>query len=614
MGRNRGLHSLVAGMSGLVLIGAGSASAIPAHGTFVDATCTSNEFVPARPFNPNGANPNDPTQVACGLCHANASSPNGALNAGGDQFRRSGHNDVSPFCAPPVVNRPPIFGAIPFQLATAGFMLELMVTARDPEGGPVLLSASNAPVGSSFADAGDGTGMFRWRPSGNDLGAHSVRFHAADTGSPMAVRTLDVFISVGPAANLPPVLAPIGNLQVEVGDTLAFTLAAEDPEGQALAFSATGLPSGASLVNAAFSFTPDAGQMGPHPVTFTVTDDGDPIESASETVVITVGRGNRPPVLAPIGDREVAVGSELRAVLTASDPDGDAINFACSGLPADGVLDDRGDGSAELVWLPRSATRTTVACAATDTGSPPASAVESFALVATEPAPDPDADAPVLTDALWKREPWGGKLRVVGHHPKVDSSAPRESSRAPHGHARRDASRGPRGGESIPAVKLDVYGLLDDGTPVLLGARMTSARAVGFRIELEPFIAPCEVAVASGEAMSAARIVRSAPASCGEELLTRVSARIGCEGRCLRIEGRRAPIGGVVRVRDADSQGAWTTLPVQSELGRFRGRIEIDGRPRALAVEVEQGGRTWTLAEPVRVRVPGERCDEWGED
>lgn len=595
MDRRRSLFVLVVWVASLVLIEAGGAMAIPAHGSFVDATCTSNEFVPARPFNPNGGNPNDPSQANCGLCHANASSPNGALNAAGDQFRRSGHNDVSPFCAPPVVNRPPVFTAIPFQLAMAGALLELQVAARDPEGGPVLLSASDAPPGSTFVDGGNGSGLFRWRPGASDLGTHLVRFHAADTGSPMAVRALDVFISVGPASNLPPELAPIGNLQVELGDTLAFTLVAQDPDGQAVVFSASPLPTNASLSGDAFSFAPDAAQVGQHAITFTVTDSGSPPASDSETVVITVGRTNRPPVLAPIGDREIEVGAELMVALSASDPDGDALAFACSGLPAEARLDDRGDGSAALVWRPSSPARFRVACSVTDSGTPAASALEAFALAAI--ARDADPETPILSDALWRSESHdgSGKLRVVGR--LTSSSLPSAASSA-----------------SPPPTPLDVYGLLEDGTSVLLGSRIPSPSHVGFRVELEPFLAPCEVAVARGPAMSEALVVRNAPSDCGDALRTRVDARIGCGGDCLKIVGRRGPIGGMVFLRDAETGETLMKLPVQSLRGRFRGRVEIAGPPRALLVEVEQGGRTWSLARPVAVSQRGERCDDSPED
>lgn len=113
------------------------------------------------------------------------------------------------------------------------------------------------------------------------LGAHTVTFRAADTGTPMGVASMDVTIAVGQAANRPPVLAPIGNQQLDPGQALAFTLSAQDPEGQPLVFSATGLPTGASLVGPSFAWTPDSAQIGQHSMTFKVTDAGTPTRSPS---------------------------------------------------------------------------------------------------------------------------------------------------------------------------------------------------------------------------------------------------------------------------------------------------------------------------------------------
>ena len=110
----------------------------------------------------------------------------------------------------------------------------------------------------------------------------------------MGTANLDGAIAIGQAAKLPPVLAPIGNQQLDPGVTLAFALSAIDPEGQPLTYSAT-------------------------------------------------------------------------------DPDLDSSVLSCTGLPADATLTDRGDGSAEVVWLPRAAARADVICNAIDVGGPPES-------------------------------------------------------------------------------------------------------------------------------------------------------------------------------------------------------------------------------------------------
>jgi hypothetical protein len=63
---------------------------------------------------------------------------------------------------------------------TAPFEQELSVdvTASDVGGAALTLSAVNAPAGSSFEDHGDGTGTLRWTPTRDDIGPHTVTFHA----------------------------------------------------------------------------------------------------------------------------------------------------------------------------------------------------------------------------------------------------------------------------------------------------------------------------------------------------------------------------------------------------------------------------------------------------
>jgi hypothetical protein len=89
-------------------------------------------------------------------------------------------------------------------------------------------------------------------------------------------------------ANQAPALAPIGAKSVQEGSALTFTISATDADNDALTYSATGLPTGASF-NAAtktFSWTPGTGTAGSYNVTFRVQDPG--ALSDSETVTITV--------------------------------------------------------------------------------------------------------------------------------------------------------------------------------------------------------------------------------------------------------------------------------------------------------------------------------------
>lgn len=110
----------------------------------------------------------------------------------------------------------------------------------------------------------------------------------------------DHFTGGQPPTNQPPVLAPIGPKSVNENALLTFTVSATDPDsGQTLTYSASGLPSGATFIPATrtFSWTPNFSQNGTYNVTFTVTDNGSPQLSDSETIQIVVNDGPQPAVV-----------------------------------------------------------------------------------------------------------------------------------------------------------------------------------------------------------------------------------------------------------------------------------------------------------------------------
>lgn len=566
---------------------------IPSYGTLVDQQCSARGWQPPRPFDPNQTGSSDPSLVNCSLCHLNAASPNGQLNTRGLQFQRSGRTDVSLFCA--ALNRAPLFADIAPQQASAGRLFELMVRASDPDGDALALSISNAPAGAAFTDNRDGTGLFRWTPGVAQTGSVVVRFHATDAGAPMASSFLDVAIAVGAIANGAPLLAPVGDQQIDAGATLTLAFDASDPDGDALAFTLSPLPSGAELVGNAFAWTPSAAQVGSYPVLLTVTDDGSPMESDSEALVITVGAVNRPPELQPIGDRSAQLGDVVRIALVSSDADGDAVALTCSGLPADASFSDLGDRTGEIVWTPVAAGQSSVTCQATDAGTPAGVAEETFFLTARAVTPPPGAGAPTLADARWEVGSAGGTLVVHGSAPLP---APRPCSRDDDAPGGCEAQRG--------GTRIELYAVLADGSALLLG-RGRSGRDGQFRLRLATFIAPCEVAAAANGALGAALPVQDAPASCDRELLLRVRrAELSCDGSRLSVEGRRAPPGGLVLGDDASSGERVFAVPTRGTA--FRARLGgLASAPSALRIRAQSGGFEWELPVPVPVRRHCER-------
>jgi hypothetical protein len=132
--------------------------------------------------------------------------------------------------------------------------------------------------------------------------------------------------------NSAPVFASIGNKSVNENNLLRFTVNATDADGDPITYSAQNLPLGATFAGQTFSWTPSYVQADTYQVTFIASDPARARDS--ETITITVNNVNRPPVLAPIGDKSVGEDDMLSFTVSASDADGDAITYSAQNLPS----------------------------------------------------------------------------------------------------------------------------------------------------------------------------------------------------------------------------------------------------------------------------------------
>ncbi|PYM17815.1 MAG: hypothetical protein DMD78_29125 [Candidatus Rokuibacteriota bacterium] len=114
-----------------------------------------------------------------------------------------------------------------------------------------------------------------------------------------------------------------------------------DADGDTLTFawSQTGGPNvtlgGATTASATFT-APSV--VTATPLTFELTvSDGH--ASASDSVTIVVIPANRPPVLDPIGNKTVQIGTTLTFTVSGSDPDGDTLTFSAAPLPPNASFD-----------------------------------------------------------------------------------------------------------------------------------------------------------------------------------------------------------------------------------------------------------------------------------
>lgn len=220
------------------------------------------------------------------------------------------------------VNHSPVLSVIGNKTVDENGLLGFSVSASDINGDSIVYSAATLPSGATFIDQD-----FSWTPNYEQAGTYLVTFSVSD-GELSDVEVVTITVN---NVDRPPVLDSIGAKTVEEGSLLSFSISATDPDEDALSYSATGLPTGATLSSGSFSWTPGYEQAGAYLVTLSVSD-GELTDS--ETITITVSNVNRAPVLDPIGNKAVGINGSLSFTISGSDPDGDSVAYSVQGLPA----------------------------------------------------------------------------------------------------------------------------------------------------------------------------------------------------------------------------------------------------------------------------------------
>ncbi len=213
-------------------------------------------------------------------------------------------------------NLPPDISAIPNTLPTKQ-VGETITTAEielatDPEGDPLTYTYSGWLTSLPYTT------------TDNDGGSHTLHVDVSDgtntTGKDIAI-----------TVNRPPILSAIGGQSVDENALLSISVNATDPDGQALAYSVTGLPAGAAFVSQALAWTPSYDQQGDYEVTF-IASDGQAQDS--EAITITVINVNRAPVFTAIDNKSIWADDPLIFTIDATDLDGDPITYSVGTMPS----------------------------------------------------------------------------------------------------------------------------------------------------------------------------------------------------------------------------------------------------------------------------------------
>jgi hypothetical protein len=253
------------------------------------------------------------------------------------------------------VNRPVELAVVDFAGTEVSQLVVVDVSATDPDGDDVTLSAENMPSGAVFS-----SGVMSWTPT--ESGLWTVLF-IGDDGRMGGADSAEVIIFVGDV-NRPPVLDPVGAVVVREGEQTSIIVTASDPdENDKVTITAPNLPSGASLsqsgdnpVTATISYLPGFNRQGVFNIKVEATDDDSAPLTVSKRFKLRVEDVDVAPQfsgdLAGSGALELEVdeGDTLNLRLTATDAGGDALTYSVLNLPLGARVES---GSTEmLVYSP----------------------------------------------------------------------------------------------------------------------------------------------------------------------------------------------------------------------------------------------------------------------
>ena len=167
-------------------------------------------------------------------------------------------------------------------------LVELTFTASavDMPSQTLTFSLVGAPEGAAIDPT---TGVFTWTPTEEQgPGEYTLTVKVCDNADPALCDEEAITITVA-EVNVAPVLDPIGNKTVVVGETLAFTASGSDVDlpAQTLTFSLVDAPAGATINPSTGEFSWDTTGAVPGDFTFDVcVSDG--VSTTCETITVTV--------------------------------------------------------------------------------------------------------------------------------------------------------------------------------------------------------------------------------------------------------------------------------------------------------------------------------------
>lgn len=190
--------------------------------------------------------------------------------------------------SPQGTNVVPVISGVPALNADVGVRYSFRPTASDADGDPLTFSATGKPAWLQLNSA---SGELSGTPAASDVGVSGdLAVSVSDGKSTATLPAFRITVRAAAAANRAPTIGGQPPAAASTGTAYSFQIVASDADGDALTYSATGLPNWLSL-NAAtglLSGTPGASNVGSSPgIVLSVSDGRASASLAAFTLTVT---------------------------------------------------------------------------------------------------------------------------------------------------------------------------------------------------------------------------------------------------------------------------------------------------------------------------------------
>ena len=226
-------------------------------------------------------------------------------------------------------NNPPVISGQPITSIDEDTLYSFTPSASDPDGDSLQFSITNLPIWASFDTS---TGTISGTPiEGQSGNYNNIVITVSDGELASALPAFNISVN---AVNDAPVISGQPITSIDEDTLYSFTPSASDPDGDSLQFSITNLPIWASFDTSTgtISGTPIEGQSGNYNNIVITVSDGE-LESALPAFNISVNAVNDAPVISGQPITSIDEDTLYSFIPSASDPDGDSLQFSITNLP-----------------------------------------------------------------------------------------------------------------------------------------------------------------------------------------------------------------------------------------------------------------------------------------